>query len=104
MLFLCAHPDVPHDARVPLILKNVCGLGVPAIARALLKKDTAIAQRLVRAKAKLQDARADFAMPRAGELAERTAVVLQVLYLMFNEGYRAHAGEAGGKFFLFRYR
>tara|TARA_R110002072_G_scaffold4174_1_gene29326 strand:- start:68 stop:1354 length:1287 start_codon:yes stop_codon:yes gene_type:complete len=93
MLFLCAHPDVPSDARVPLILKNVCGLGVPAIARALLKKDATIAQRLVRAKAKLQTIGAEFAMPSSDELPERTAVVLQVIYLMFNEGYRAHAGE-----------
>lgn len=93
MLFLCAHPAVPADARVPLILKNVCGFGVPAIARALLKKDATIAQRLVRAKAKLQACDAAFAMPGADELAERTQVVLQVVYLMFNEGYRAHAGE-----------
>lgn len=93
MLFLCAHPDVPSDARVPLILKNVCGLGVPAIARALLKKQATIAQRLVRAKAKLQTSGAEFAMPNGRELPERTAVVLQVIYLMFNEGYRTHAGE-----------
>lgn len=94
MLFLCAHPDVPADARVPLILKNVCGFGVPEIARALLKKEPAIAQRLVRAKNKLKDSGATFAMPVSDELQERTAIVLQVLYLMFNEGYRAHAGEA----------
>ena len=94
MLFLCAHPDVPADARVPLILKNVCGFGVPAIARALLKKDATIAQRLVRAKAKLQASGAEFVMPTPTELPERTATVLQIIYLMFNEGYRAHAGEA----------
>lgn len=94
MLFLCAHPDVPADARVPLILKNVCGLGVPAIASALLKKEATIAQRLVRAKTKLQSGHAEFAMPTANELPQRTATVLQVLYLMFNEGYRAHAGDA----------
>jgi len=93
MLFLCAHPAVPVDARVPLILKNVCGFGVPAIARALLKKDATIAQRLVRAKAKLQACDAAFAMPDPHELPERTQIVLQVVYLMFNEGYRAHAGE-----------
>lgn len=93
MLFLCAHPAVPFDARVPLILKTVCGFGVPAIARALLKKDATIAQRLVRAKAKLQACDAAFVMPSGDELVERTQVVLQVLYLMFNEGYRAHAGE-----------
>lgn len=92
MLFLCAHPAVPADARVPLILKTVCGFGVPAIARALLKKEATIAQRLVRAKAKLQDSGAEFSMPKPAELRERTDTVLQVVYLMFNEGYRAHAG------------
>lgn len=94
MLYLCAHPDVPKDARVPLILKNVCGFGVPAIARALLKKEATIAQRLVRAKTKLQASDAAFEMPAPSEIAERTAVVLQVIYLMFNEGYRAHVGDA----------
>ena len=93
MLFLCAHPAVPPAARVPLLLKNVCGFGVPAIARALLQKEATIAQRLVRAKAKLQACDATFAMPDRAELPERTQVVLQALYLMFNEGYRAHAGD-----------
>jgi len=93
MLFLCAHPAVPQDARAPLILKNVCGIGVPAIARALLCKDATIAQRLVRAKARLKGDDVAFEMPAAHELAERTGLVLQVLYLMFNEGYRAHSGE-----------
>src|SRR5688572_25860644 len=63
MLFLCSHPAVPADARVPLILKTVCGFGVPAIARALLQKDATIAQRLVRAKAKLQADDVVFEMP-----------------------------------------
>ena len=93
MLFLCAHPAVPNDARVALMLKNVCGLGVPAIARALLKKDAAIAQRLVRAKAKLRTEEVAFAMPPQSRLSERLSQVLQALYLMFNEGYRAHEGE-----------
>lgn len=93
MLLLCAHPEVPPDARVPLILKNVCGFGVPAIARALLKKEATIAQRLVRAKAKLQAGQIEFVMPTRTELPERMATVLQVLYLMFNEGYRAHSGD-----------
>ncbi len=94
MLLLCSHPAVPADARVPLILKTVCGFGVPAIARALLKKDATIAQRLVRAKAKLQGLDARFEMPPPAELPARVELVQQVLYLMFNEGYRAHAGEA----------
>ena len=92
MLFLCSHPAVPVDARVPLLLKTVCGFGVPAIARALLLKDTAVAQRLVRAKTKLQQGGIEFALPAAHELPTRLGLVLQAIYLMFNEGYRAHAG------------
>lgn len=92
MLFLCSHPAVPADARVPLILKTVCGLGVPAIAAALLQKEATIAQRLVRAKAKLQRDGVAFVMPTAAELPARLELVLQVLYLLFNEGYRAHRG------------
>ncbi len=92
MLFLCSHPAVPADARVSLILKTVCGFGVPAIARALLQKEATIAQRLVRAKAKLQAGDVQFTMPRPAEMAARLHLVLQVIYLVFNEGYRAHAG------------
>ncbi|HZN40717.1 MAG TPA: sigma-70 family RNA polymerase sigma factor [Planctomycetota bacterium] len=93
MLFLCSHPAVPADARVPLILKTVCGLGGPAIARALLQKEATIAQRLVRAKAKLQALDIVFEVPRPEELPHRLDLVLQVIYLLFNEGYRAHEGE-----------
>jgi RNA polymerase sigma-70 factor (ECF subfamily) len=92
LLFLCAHPAVPADARVPLLLKTVCGFGVPAIARALLQKDATIAQRLVRAKAKLQANDVAFDMPEPAELPARLELVLQVIYLVFNEGYRSHAG------------
>ncbi|HEX5053233.1 MAG TPA: sigma-70 family RNA polymerase sigma factor [Planctomycetota bacterium] len=92
MLFLCSHPAVPVDARVPLILKTVCGLGVPAIARGLLQKEATIAQRLVRAKAKLQGGDIVFEMPGPQELAARLDLVLQVVYLLFNEGYRSHDG------------
>ncbi|MEZ6036973.1 MAG: sigma-70 family RNA polymerase sigma factor [Planctomycetota bacterium] len=92
MLFLCTHPSVPPDARVPLTLKNVCGFGVPAIARALLKKEATIAQRLTRAKAKLQAADVQFSMPPEHELPPRLGTVHEVVYLLFNEGWRAHAG------------
>lgn len=93
LLFLCAHPAVPADARVPLLLKTVCGFGVPAIARALLLKEATIAQRLVRSKAKLQGGDVAFEMPAAAALHERLDAVLAVVYLVFNEGYRAHLGE-----------
>jgi RNA polymerase sigma-70 factor (ECF subfamily) len=92
LLFLCSHPAVPADTRVPLILKTVCAFGVPAIARALLAKEATIAQRLVRAKARLQQDGIEFEMPGAEQLPERLGLVLQVVYLLFNEGYRAHAG------------
>lgn len=93
LLFVCAHPDVPADARVPLLLKTVCGLSVPAIARGLLLGDAAVAQRLVRAKAKLQQG-ARFALPEPHELPPRLELVQQALYLLFNEGYRVHAGAS----------
>ncbi len=94
MLFLCSHPAVPADARVSLILKTVCGFGVPAIARALLQKEATIAQRLVRAKAKLQGGDVQFEMPGPIELQARLDLVLQVIYLVFTEGHRAHAGAS----------
>ncbi|MCA8951596.1 MAG: RNA polymerase subunit sigma-70 [Planctomycetes bacterium] len=93
MLFLCSHPAIPPDARVPLILKTVCGFGVPAIAAALLQKEATIAQRLVRAKARLQGSDARFELPPADELPRRLDLVLEVIYLLFNEGYRAHRGS-----------
>jgi RNA polymerase sigma-70 factor (ECF subfamily) len=93
ILFVCSHPAVPPDARVALILKTACGFGVPAIARALLAKEATIAQRLVRAKAKLQAADVVFEVPAPHELASRLDLVLQAIYLLFNEGYRRHAGD-----------
>jgi RNA polymerase sigma-70 factor (ECF subfamily) len=92
MLFLCSHPDVPTEARVPLLLKHVCGFGVPAIARALLQQEATIAQRLTRAKAKLQQG-AQFELPPAEQLPARLDLVLAAIYLLFNEGHRAHAGS-----------
>jgi RNA polymerase sigma factor (sigma-70 family) len=91
LLFLCAHPTVPPDTRVPLLLKLVCGLGVPTIASGLLQKEATIAQRLSRAKARLQRGE-PFALPSLAELPARLDEVLAALYLVFNEGYRAHAG------------
>ncbi len=93
LLFLCGHPAVPPDARIALMLKTVCGFGVPAIARALLQKEATIAQRLVRAKAKLQGGDVAFEVPAVHQLHERLELVLAVVYLMFNEGYTAHVGE-----------
>ena len=92
MMFLCAHPSLPPEARSALVLKSVCGLGNAAIAAALLAKDATVAQRLTRAKAKLTAEGARFEMPSLEELPARLEAVLDVLYLLFNEGYRAHGG------------
>jgi RNA polymerase sigma-70 factor (ECF subfamily) len=93
MMFTCCHPALPAETRVPLVLKTVCAFGTPEIAAALLTKETAIAQRLTRGKARLQGLGARFELPPPRELAERLPPVLDALYLMFNEGYRAHRGE-----------
>lgn len=93
MMFTCCHPALPADTRVPLVLKTVCGFSASEIAAALLAKEAAIAQRLTRGKARLQGLGARFEVPPPRELAERLPPVLDALYLMFNEGYRAHRGE-----------
>jgi RNA polymerase sigma-70 factor (ECF subfamily) len=93
MMFTCCHPVLPPDARVPLVVKTVCGFGTDEIAAALLAKETAIAQRLTRGKARLQGLGARFEVPPPCDLAERLSPVLDALCLMFNEGYRAHAGD-----------
>jgi len=92
LMFTCCHPAVPAEARVPLVLKTVAGFGVPEIAAALLQKDGTIAQRLTRAKARLQREQVDFQVPPPRQLPARLHDVLEVLYLMFNEGYRSHRG------------
>lgn len=93
MIFICCQPAVPREARVALTLKTVGGFGVPEIARAYLAKETAIAQRLVRAKRKIQEIRPPFEVPSPAELPAALDSVLEALYLMFNEGYTAAAGE-----------
>uniref|UniRef100_Q025A7 RNA polymerase sigma factor n=1 Tax=Solibacter usitatus (strain Ellin6076) TaxID=234267 RepID=Q025A7_SOLUE len=89
MIFLCAHPAIPHEARVALTLKTVCGFSTSEIARAFLIQEPAAAQRIVRAKRLVRDL--NFALPEDGELAARRESVLEVLYLMFNEGYTRNA-------------
>ncbi len=93
LLFLTCHPTLPPDARVALALKMVGGFSVGEIARAFLAQESAIAQRLVRAKRLLRDERVSFGMPAANELSERLDSVLDTLYLMFNEGYAATSGD-----------
>ena len=87
MIFLCCHPELESSARTALTLRSVCGLGTREIARAFLSKEAAVAQRIVRAKNKIAAAKLNLGMPPAEELPERLTAVLDVLYLVFNEGY-----------------
>ena len=94
MMFLCCHPSLGSDLRVALTLKTVAGFSVREIARAFLAEEATIAQRLVRGKRRIRDQRIEFEMPPAQELRTRLDSVLEVLYLLFNEGYAAHEGES----------
>lgn len=93
MMFACCHPALPGESQVALALKSVSGFGVPEIARAFLTQEATIAQRLVRAKRRLAESEASLAVPPPRELPARLDAVLQVIYLLFNEGYSAHQGE-----------
>jgi len=94
LIFTCCHPALPPDAQVAMTLREVCGLRTEEIAHAFLTVPATIAQRIVRAKAKIRDARIPYAVPEGSELAERLGSVLHVVYLVFNEGYSASSGPA----------
>ena len=93
MMLMCCDPQLPPESRLALTLKCACGFGVDEIARALLAKPEAIAQRLVRAKRFLRDNAIELELPSRDELARRLDSLLDVVYLMFNEGYAATAGD-----------
>jgi len=94
LIFTCCHPALPQSTQVALTLREVCGLTTEEIARALLTTSSTVAQRIVRGKAKIRDAGIPYHVPSAADLPERLASVLQVTYLVFNEGYAASSGES----------
>jgi RNA polymerase sigma-70 factor (ECF subfamily) len=94
LIFTCCHPALSPDAQVALTLREVCGLTTEEIALAFLTPAPTLAQRIVRAKAKIRDARIPYQVPAKTELAERLGAVLRVIYLVFNEGYNASSGSS----------
>jgi len=94
LIFTCCHPALPPDAQVALTLREVCGLTTEEIARAFLTAPPTVAQRIVRAKAKIRDARIPYQVPSRADVPDRLDTVLRVVYLVFNEGYSASSGAS----------
>jgi RNA polymerase sigma-70 factor, ECF subfamily len=93
LIFTCCHPALSPEAQVALTLREICGLTTEEIASAFLVAPSTLAQRIVRAKAKIRDGRIPYQVPAIADLPERLDTVLQVIYLVFNEGYAASSGE-----------
>lgn len=93
LMFACCHPSIPEESQIALSLKTLCGFGPGEIARAYLTTEAAIAKRITRAKQRIRDEQIPFEIPAGEELAARLDGVLQTLYLLFNEGYKASSGD-----------
>jgi len=93
MIFVCCHPVIPAEAQIALALNTLCGFSIPEISRAFLTSEAATAKRLTRAKQKIREAGIAFEIPTGQELVRRLDVVLEALYLLFNEGYKASSGD-----------
>ena len=94
LIFTCCHPELAPEARVALTLREVCGLTTEEIARGFMTSTSTLAQRIVRAKTRIREARLPYHVPSRAELPARLDAVLQVIYLVFNEGYSASAGDS----------
>ena len=94
LIFTCCHPVLPPDAQVAMTLREICGLTTEEIARAFFTSPSTLAQRIVRAKSKIREARIPYQVPSQDELPDRLDTVLHVVYLVFNEGYSATSGES----------
>ncbi|MFL5553608.1 MAG: RNA polymerase sigma factor, partial [Gemmatimonadaceae bacterium] len=94
LIFTCCHPALGPDAQIALTLREVCGLTTEEVAHAFLTPPPTVAQRIVRAKSKIRDARIPYEIPSRPDLPERLDSVLRVIYLVFNEGYLASSGDS----------